>query len=472
MDLARSSIKLFIANIFGAGLQFLGITFFARELGASQMGVFFLFQALLGIVAIPADFGLRGAVEKRISEGIQPGEYLSSAIILKLIPISLIILSIVVFEQRINGYLGGDFAVYLALAIILQETAQLAVSVLKGELRVGETAELNIIRRITWVGGGFLLVSSGLDAEALIYSLLAGMVVTLAWGLSKISTSLKKPSFKNARSLFNYSKYSVVSSIGGYFYSWMDVAIIGIFLTQSHVGAYETAWRVTAITMLFSQAVASTIFPQVSQWSSKNEQQQIESVISNSITPSMLLVIPAFFGILVFSDEIMGIVFGSEFTIASYVLIILAGEKILQSVHVIIGRSLQALNQPGLAARATVISVVLNLILNVILILSFGIVGAAVATALSFAVNTVLHAHYLSSFVSIKFQYSQIGWCTVSSLIMAGVLFGFKTLVGVNSLIQLFIGIFFGMLVYTTITLLYQPIRETAFKNLIRLVPI
>lgn len=186
----------------------------------------------------------------------------------------------------------------------------------------------------------------------------------------------------------------------------------------------------------------------------------------------MLFVIPAFFGILVFSGEIIEIVFGSGLTIASYVLVVLAGEKTLRPVCVIVNRSLQALNQPELAAGATMTSVVLNLILDVILILSFGIAGTTVATALSSVVNTVLHAHYLSSFISIKFQYFQIGWRIVSSLIMAGVSSGFKTLAGVNSLIQLFIEIFFDILACATITLLCQPIRETAPRNLVRLVPI
>ena len=79
----------------------------------------------------------------------------------------------------INTYIGADVAVLLAVAIVLQEVAKLSVVVLKGRLRVGETAILNVVHRVTWVGGGALLVSYGLKAEAMIYSLLAGFGVML-----------------------------------------------------------------------------------------------------------------------------------------------------------------------------------------------------------------------------------------------------------------------------------------------------
>lgn len=466
MDIAKASVKLFVANLASAGLQFLGIAIFARELGASELGIFFLFQALLGLLSIPADFGLRGAVEKRISEGETPGAYISSAILLKSAPIGIIILGILLFRSYINSYLGAEFALLLILAIVLQEAAQLTVFILKGELRVGETAALNVIKYGTWAAGGAILINLGYGSEGLVYSLLVGLGLVLVWGGFKSSISLGRPSIDHTRSLAAYGKYNVISSVGGYFYSWMDIAIIGLFLTQAHVGAYEVAWRVTAVTLLFSKAIATTLLPQISQWDAEGARDRIETVVYESITPSMILVIPAFFGTLVFSREILGLIFGLEFTIASIVLVILAGEKILQSVHLIFGRALQAIDRPDLAARATVISVSLNLILNVVLILSFGIIGAAIATSLSFAVNAILHGKYLSNFISINMPYLEVGWCFLSAAVMALLLLGVKFIVNDWTLSSLIISIAFGMVIYGSLVLVFQPIRTKFIKLL------
>jgi len=465
MDIARSSLKLFIARVGASGLGFLGLTYFARELGAGTMGAFFLFQALLGILAIPADFGLRGAVEKRISEGESAGAYLASAIVLKTIPLTVIILGIIAFQGYINRYIGAPIAIYLAAGIVLQEAAKLSVVVLKGELRVGETAVLQLTRQVAWVGIGGLLITYGFEAKALVFSLLTGLGIVMFWGGHKTSVSLATPSVTHARSLVNYGKYNVVSSTGGYFFNWMDVAILGVFLTQVHVGAYETAWRVTSITILLSTSLATTLFPQISRWDAENAKERIEGVIRESITPALLLVVPAFFGTLVFSREILGLVFGPEFTIASTVLIILAGERILQSIHVILGRALQGINRPDLAAKATVVSIALNLSLNVILILSIGLVGAAIATAVSFLVNTLLHSYYLSKFVEIDIPYSEVSWCVISAAIMAISLFGIRSVVAFDSLSRLILGIGLGAVIYFVLVISSGSIRTKVFST-------
>jgi len=460
MDLARSSLKLFIANLANAAIGFLGITYFAQKLGATPMGIFFLFEALLGMLAIPADFGLRGAVEKRISEGESPGVLLSSAIALKFVPITAIVLAILLLRSYINNYLGADVAVFLAVAIVLQEAAQLSIFVLKGELRVGETAVLQVARQAIWVGLGAILVSRGFGAKGLIYGLLTGLGVMLLWGWYKSSTSPERPSREHARSLFDYGKYNMVSSIGGYFYSWMDVALIGLFLTQAHVGAYEVAWRVTTIVLLLSNAIAESVLPQVSRWDTEGASSKIESAIRETITPSLLLVIPSFFGAVVFSREILGIVFGEEFTIAWLVLIILMGEKILQSIHKILGRSLQGVDRPDLAAYATVAAVLANLLLNVVLIVRFGIVGAAIATTISFALNTFLHGYFLSRFVRIDFPMGEIGWLVVASIVMTAGLGLLSMFVELSNLYRLVFVILLGAAMYGGTVLLYRPLRE------------
>lgn len=470
MNLARSSLKLFFANTGRAAISFLGLTYFARTLGASEIGIFFLFQALLGILAIPADFGLRGAVEKRISEGKTPGAFLSGAILLKGISISVIVCTILLLRAPINSYLSAEVAVWLAAAIILQEAAQLTVFVLKGELRVGETAVLHLSQQVIWFGLGAVLVKLGFEAEAMIFSFLAGLIVMLIWGSYKCSVKLRRTSLSHVRSLIDYSRYNVISSIGGYFYSWMDIAIIGLFLTQAHVGAYEVAWRVTAVSILFSQAISTTIFPQVSEWSANQSEERIEDLIATVMTPSLIFVIPAFFGSILMSREILILVFGSEYTIATTVMILLMGDKVFQALQVIVGKSLQAIDRPDLAAKATVVSVVVNGVLNVVLVLEFGIIGAAIATVASSLLNDFLHLAYLRKFISIQFPYREILECFGASLVMSGVLFVLKNTYEITNIGLLILFILIGCNVYLLTVLMMPNLRSRAKEMYIRTV--
>ena len=148
-------------------------------------------------------------------------------------------------------------------------------------------------------------------------------------------------------------------------------------------------------------------------------------------------------------------------------LIILSGEKIFQAIHVVLGRSLQAIDRPDLAAYATVISVAINLLLNILLISKLGIVGAAIATTVSFLVNTLLHARYLSQFLTIDFPIREAIWSIVASVVMGACVYGVHSIIKTDTVVGLGGVICFGVVVYALVTLMYTPIRETA-QQLIR----
>jgi len=414
----------------------------------------------LGISSLLADFGLRGAVEKRISEGEAQGAFLSSAVLLKLVPVAVIVLIILALQPQLNSYLGAPFAVFLAVAVVLQEIAQLSVVVLKGELRVGETAVLRLLRHSTWVVLGAILVDRGFGAEGLIYGLLAGLCVVVGLGWYKTSTSPSWPSVPYARSLLSYGKFNAISAGGGYVYSWMDVALIGFFLTQTDVGAYEVAWRVSAVAILFSRAIATSIFPQISEWDAAGATARIEDLIPEMIVPSLILVVPAFFGALVLSTELLAFLFGPEFTIAALALIVLMLDKITEGVQLVLGRALQAVDRPDLAAKATVVAVALNLVLNVVLIQQFGITGAAVATTVASLVGGVLlHGYYLSQMVTVRIPYRDIGGCIFAGGGMALVVFGVSEWIEVSGVVDLVGIVLFGGVVYTALVVLNPRLR-------------
>lgn len=464
MNIIRSSLKIFAANIGRSLLSFIGITLFARELGPTQMGIFFLFQATLGMLAIPADFGLTNAVEKRISQGEDGSGIISTAILLKFFLLLPIAISILSFNRVVNKYIGTTVAAYLVFGLFAQEGSKLVIRVLQGELRVGETAALRVVREIVWLLVGLLLVYSGIEAAALIQALIVGLVVVSLWGLYKVETPIGRPTKEHAISLFTYSKYVFITSAGAFLFNWMDILVIGYFMSQEFVGVYEVSWRLTSVVLLLSRSIAISIFPQISEWSATDATAKVERLITNSIIPAVAIVIPAFFGSVLLSVEILQFVFGAEYIIASLALIILMGQTVFQGLHAIVGRSLQAIDKPDLAAKAAIVSITVNLVLNIILVNLYGIVGAAVATAISFVVNLGLHTYYLSKFVTIIFPYRPVAWCFLSSGAMFLVLRALLGIYTVRSFSQLIGIIVVGTICYVVVLLIYPPIRLRLYQ--------
>ena len=152
MELSKSSIRIFLSRAGSAIIQFVGIVVFSRAFGASVIGVFFLFQATLAILAFPADFGVMRAVEKRISENQQAvPSIVASGAILKIVILLPVTVAIHFNSDWINQYIGADVAYLLIIALVIQESGRFLIHVLKGNFRVGETAIFELGKYSIWL---------------------------------------------------------------------------------------------------------------------------------------------------------------------------------------------------------------------------------------------------------------------------------------------------------------------------------
>jgi Na+-driven multidrug efflux pump len=147
------------------------------------------------------------------------------------------------------------------------------------------------------------------------------------------------------------------------------------------------------------------------------------------------------------------------------------GEKIFQSFHIILGRSLQGIDRPDLAAKAGVVAIALNFFLNIAFVFYYGILGAAIATTLSFLVNTTLHARYLSRFVTINIPLNEIRDLVLASVGMGIVLQLIRTVYPIDNLPRLTAVILLGVILYIVFILIIPSSRRmitTNFKQLTR----
>jgi len=460
VNIIKSSTKLFTSNGLRAVISFLALIYFTKNLPSSALGSFFLFQASLGILSIPADFGLLGAIEKRISEDNSPEQVLTTALLLKLIPLSIVSILIILFQNNINEFLEVELAGWLVIGLFLLSLKELMIKVLRGEMRVGETASLQFIDKFLWAAIGIILVLNGYGTEGLVYGLLTGHAFVFLIGMYKRSTNFGLPSWEKAQSLYNYAKYNVISSTGSYVYNWMDVAMLGFFVSPSLISAYEVAWRVSSLLLMFSRSIATSLFPQISSWEIDGKYDEIESILPKTLFFTLLFVIPGFFGISILSKQILTIIFTPEYAVAWVALIILSAERLFHSIHMILGRTLNGINRPNLAARATVASLLINLVLNAVLISQFGIIGAALATSISFIVNAYLHAKYLSNYIDISVDRDNMSWLLFSSVLMSFVVLVIAVFISVDTLTILLLYVLIGAITFSLVMLVKKSVRK------------
>jgi len=459
-SISSDSIKLAGAKGLNAALVFGGTALFTRLIGADELGIFFLFERLLALFVIFSNFGLSGALEKRLSEGSDQGEYLTTAAIMKFGLLTILTVVILASQARINSYLGADLAILLIVALAIREAGQLFLRTLRGERRVGETSYLVAIRQIAWVGIGVTLSLVGLGHLAPLYGFLAGLTGILVLGYLLIETEFGRPSVSHAKSLFSFSKYDFVSSsIGWQVYNSLDTLLIGYFLTKAAVTHYEIAWRISTVVMIVTASISKVVFPSFSEFVANGEHQRMVNVTQWSIGAGLLVSIPALAGVAVVGEPLLRFGFGPETTAASFVLLILVADKISHAVQEVLAQVVRAFDRPDVCAAVTGISILVNGGANYYLIPRYGILGAGIGTAGSFAAGTLMYLVAARRFVTIKFPWRSIGWQVFSATVMGGVLLALKDIYGISSLLDTVLYILLGVIIYGGLAVAHKDTR-------------
>ncbi|WP_082224212.1 polysaccharide biosynthesis C-terminal domain-containing protein [Halorubrum sp. T3] len=456
----RSILSLSTSNIFKSLLIFAGTTVFARILGPSKIGEYFLFIALLGAISLAADLGLKESLEKRISEGLSKPELISMTVLLKILLVSVSSIILHLSSGLLNRFFDFGHVSILILALILSEFAETSASILRGENNVQKTAAPIVVRYLIWLSVGIALLQMDTEVVYIMYSYLFGLLAQGIINIYQTNIVFGSVKYEYFSKLFSYGKYSYISDVNWYFFTWIDILIISFLLTSYEVGIYEIAWRVSSLMAIVTSAVGLTIFPKISSLDISNERKIIENILYESHIPALFIIFPGFIGIALLSEEILTIVFGTEYSKGALVLITLAGLRLVQGFYIIYSRSLHGLDRPDLAAKAKIVSILSNIILNFILIYYFGLIGAALATTFSLIINTILVRRYITMHINIKTPTTFIMYLLLHSLIMGTTIYILMKYISINNFSDLFIVILVGVIIYMFLSVLNPKTRK------------
>ncbi|WP_459192714.1 oligosaccharide flippase family protein [Halosimplex sp. J119] len=459
MDLRDSVLKLFSGRVVIAVVEFVAIAGFTQALGTGPMGSFFVFQAVIGMLGVPIDLGVSKALEKQLSADEPLGEVLTTSVAVKVLLAAPWLAGLVIATPHVERYVGIQGIVpFIVVGLAVSQFRMVALRLLAGQLRVDQNAFLKVLGKLVWVTSGAALVYLGWEARAMITAYILGRAATLVAALVKADLAVSTPRVSRARSLVDFGRYVFVGSVSGMIYQWMDVAVLRLFVPVSMVGAYEIAWRVASVAMMLTEAIRTSLFPQISQWYAEDRLDEIESAFRQWLQIPLYMTIPAFAGAVVLGREVLGTLFGADVVLAYPVLIIFMAEKILRSVQLVLGPSLYAMNKPVLGYRGSVAAIVSNLVLNFALVPHFDIIGAAVATTLSAAIAAVVGITYVSRFVDIVVPWRRVAWSVVSAILMAATVLGVKPYFP-DGIPRVALGVATGVAVYFALLFANEGIR-------------
>ena len=212
----------------------------------------------------------------------------------------------------------------------------------------------------------------------------------LNWKYSKIlSVSLLKDSWPLA-----------LSGIVVMIYMKIDQVMIKHMIGEEAVGFYAAAVRLCEAWYFIPVTLCNSIFPAIVNAKNVNEEfynNRMQKLYDLLAWIAIAIAVPVTF----LSDEIIFLLFGSEFSSAAPVLTIYIWAGVAVFLGVASSQYLVNENLTKLLFLRTLVGVVLNVSLNFILIPVYGIIGSAIATLVSYTAVTFalsFHKKYYSQF--------------------------------------------------------------------------
>lgn len=381
MRLARTSVIYFFSDLVTSVVGFLATLYFARVLGSTALGKYFLVVAFVGWLSIPSH-GVGDAIAKRMSEGVDRGEILSAGFLLN--GALAVVLSVGVLSVRthVDAYIGADVAVLFAGLLGAQMMFNSVLSALSGQHMVAYIGILKTVDRLLRVVIQVSFVLLGYTVGALVGGEVLAVAISVLFGVLLFEVDVTMPTFGHVRKLLTYAKYSWLSNIKAKTFSWMDTIILSLFVGSGLIAVYEVSWRLASILVLVSKAVHQTLFPEMSKIAEEGDQDALLDLLDEGLFAAGLFVIPGLIGALILGHRILQI-YGPAFTQGTVVLPILIVALGVDAYASQFETLVNAFDRPDLMFRVNTLFVVTNAVLNVVLISQLGFVGAAIATATS-----------------------------------------------------------------------------------------
>lgn len=388
---------LFSSTAIAQGLGLATTIIVTRLLLPSDVGHIGVITAVMGFAGIVAGFGLNTAVLKYVSEPItqiEKEKILFHALTGTLI-MSLLITTIAFIGTYIPGILADEVALYYLRFFVWTLPFSAIFSVITcyfhGEKKIKKKAIIELAQRI------FLFVAAviGVYFWALSGYIFANIfIITLAGGLSVFLLQKHIKRFKLdlhlIKKMFRFGGFSFLANEFALVVSTADILCISFLLKDaSLVGFYYIAVALTRGFGLIPSAIMQTALPYISEKSI--DAQSTQNLYFKLLKKMTLLMIFVCIVLYLVGGKILVLLFGNSYIQSVPVFNVLLIGLFFWSVGSVSGITLLGRGRPDLNFYTVLIEGIINIALNIVFIIQMGIIGAAVATSITYFIRFVIN---------------------------------------------------------------------------------
>lgn len=471
--IAKGSTIIFIGTVLSLLLGFLARVIMVRFSTQTEYGVYSLVLTIVSICTTVSTLGLeegtarsiaylRGKDEKKNVQDI----IFSSILFVLMASISIVILiffasdylAVKIFDEPTMSFILKVMAISIPFTVLIN----IIVSIYRGFDKASIKTYFNNILRpsiyLLLLGTTVLLNRSFVEMVSIyVISLLVTFLLLFIYFIKNAPVELILREFHvnhNTKKLLWFSIPLLTISLLLTVMTWTDTLMLGYFKTAETVAAYNAAYPLANLLSVGINSIGFLYMPIISSLYSKNSIKEIGLINESSTKWCFIITLPIFFIITVFPEFILNIFYGSQYITASSVLQVLALGFMANSFFGLNYYTLMATGKSRLLMNCSLISAVTNIVLNLILIPSLGMLGAAIASATSFTLIEIYMTLKLYQFLKIHpFTITYLKF-TGLSILLVGIFYIFRSLFintfwTIAAFYTLFLMIYLILILYT-----------------------
>jgi len=397
-DFIRGGGAVFLTLSASYVLAFIYKLIIARGLGPDNLGMFEMMITILGLISVIGGLGLGEGLKRFIPYyKLKNNEYLTgflrTVMLIQLVTSFAASLLVILLADKITAFFGFPYIFttllyIIAFAVPLKKFSSIFKNVLLGHKKV-LLAKLgtDVINKIIILVGalGIILLDFGVVELAVV--LIVAYTITFVYYLylyiplsKQFKTKKKKYEFKR---WIKYSLPLIFAGLLGFLLKWTDNLVIGRMLTEGDLGVYSVAFSVAMFLFMGSKIFSTIFLPIMTEYYEKNKDEfkRLFNTVRNWTVLFSLTMASVF---ILFAEEILLFLFGSEYTQGTESLQVLAAFFVLANYFFFSAKLLHLEEKTQKILYGDIITLLLNLGITIYLVSQIGILGAAIGAGFSY----------------------------------------------------------------------------------------
>ena len=393
-------------RILNAGLILAIVWILARVLGPADFGVYTFVASLVLLAGIPTQLGLPSLLVREVSRATHEEDWprlrglirFSNIVVLVMSVIGIAVILIITTDRRWSPV--TDRGVVIAALPLLPLTAlgNVRGAVLAGMGRVvwGQIPELVVRPGLLVIAlGSCILLGYPLGPQtAMVFNSAAALCtvvigVVVIHSLAPSNLSLAQPQFETrawTRTLLPLSLISGLQMIR----SQIDILLLGFLVSDADVGIFKIGATI-ALQVTFALGLVNAVLaPKIVPLRAKRDYAGLRALMRQGTKISLVTALPLALILVLFGREILRVAFGPQYVAAYGIMVVLTLAQCVYAAAGAVGILLTMSGNERELMIGIVVAIAANVGLNLLLIPRYGIMGAAVGSAVSMIVWRVL----------------------------------------------------------------------------------